>query len=152
MASKYYSPKGYWKGFGAIRKLAQAAKMTQSSGSSSRQIYLPVPRYISRPTFDVATLNAAHQADLLFLLHDKPPGSRKVCKYALIVADVASRYKEAEPLTSKDSAEVAKAFQSIYKRGPSKWPQLLQVDPGREFIKRHQGNGKPQNIHSPRAH
>ena len=138
----------------AIRKLAQAAKMPQSSGSSSRQIYLPVPRYIhvSWPTFDVATLNAVHQADLLYLSHDKPPGSRKVYKYALIVADVASRYKEAEPLTSKDSAEVAKAFQSIYKRGPSKWPQLLQVDPGREFIKRHQGNGKPQNIHSPRTH
>jgi len=53
----------------------------------------------------------------------------------LTVVDVASRYKEAEPLTSKDSAEVAKAFQSIYKRSPLTWPQLqLQVDPGREFM------------------
>ena len=48
--------------------------------------------------------------------------------------DVASRYKAAEPLTSKESDEVLKAFQTIYKRGPLKWPQLLQVDPGREFM------------------
>ena len=38
-------------------------------------------------------------------------------KYALTVVDVASRYKEAEPVTSKDSAEVAKAFQPIYGSG-----------------------------------
>ena len=31
----------------------------------------------------------------------------------LTVVDVASRYKEAEPLTSKDSAEVAKPFMSM---------------------------------------
>ena len=40
------------------------------------------------------------------------------------------RYKEAEPLASKDSAEVAKAFQSIYKCSPLTWPDMLQqVDP-----------------------
>ena len=54
--------------------------------------------------------------------------------HALTVVDVASRFKEAQPLTSKDSAEVAKAFQTIYTRGPLKWPQMLQVDPGREFM------------------
>ena len=48
--------------------------------------------------------------------------------------DVASRYKAAELLTSKESDEVSKAFQRMYKRGPLKWPQLLQVDPGREFM------------------
>ena len=83
-----------------------------------------------RPT----QLNAVHQADLFFLPHDKLPRRRKVFKYALTVVDVASRYKDAEPLTSKDSTEVSKAFQSIYKRGPLLWPQLLQVDPGREFM------------------
>jgi len=39
-------------------------------------------------------------------------------EYMLTIVDVASRYKKAEPLTSKDSREVAKAFQLIYKRGP----------------------------------
>ena len=98
------------------------------------QIYLPTPRRIPRPKFDVPTPNAVHQADLLFLPHDKLPPGRKVFKYALTVTDVASHYKEAEPLTSKNSDEVAQAFQKIYKRGPLKWPQMLQVDPGREFM------------------
>ena len=69
-----------------------------------------------------------------FLPHDKLPRGRKVFKYALTVVDIASRYKEAEPLTSKNSNEVALAFKRIYKRSPLKWPQLLQVDPGREFM------------------
>ena len=160
LASQYYSPKGYWKGFGAIKKLAQVAKVSEDAAKqwffkqALWQIYLPAPRYKPRPKFDAPTPNAVHQADLLFLPHDKPPRSRKVYKYALTVVDVASRYKEAEPLTSKDSAEVAKAFQSIYKRGPLKWPQLLQVDPGCEFmgnVTKEMENHK-LNTHSPRAH
>ena len=51
----------------------------------------------------------------------------------LTVVDVASRFKAAEPLSSKESSEVSKAFQRIYK-GPLKWPSILQVDPGREFM------------------
>ena len=97
------------------------------------QIYLPAPRYIPRPTFDVFVPNEVHQADLLFLPHDRLPRGRKTYKYALTVVDVASRYKEAEPLASKESAEVAKAFSTIYKR-VLRWPKLLQVDPGREFM------------------
>ena len=96
------------------------------------QIYLPAPRHVPRPKFDVATPNSVHQADLLFLPHDKL--RRKIYKYALTVVDIASRYKEAEPLTSKNSDEVAKAFQTIYKRSPLTWPHMLQVDPGREFM------------------
>ena len=49
------------------------------------------------------------------------------------VVDVASRHKEAEPLTDKSAAEVAAALGRIYERGPLTWPKLLQVDPGREF-------------------
>ena len=69
-----------------------------------------------------------------FLPHDKLPHGRKVYKYDLTVVDVASRYQAAEPLTSKESDEVSKAFQRIYKKGPLKWPQLLQVGPGLEFM------------------
>ena len=47
------------------------------------------------------------------------------------VVDVASRHKEAEPLTDKSAAEVAAALGRIYERGPLTWPKLLQVDPGR---------------------
>ena len=47
---------------------------------------------------------------------------------------MASRYKEAQPLTSKTAAEIADGLARIYKRSPLRWPKLLQVDPGREFI------------------
>ena len=42
-----------------------------------------------------AVVNAVHQADLLFLPHDKLPREKKIYKYALTVVDVASRYKAA---------------------------------------------------------
>ena len=62
------------------------------------------------------------------------PNDRVGGKYALTVVDVASRYKEAEPLATKSAEEVASAFAKLYKRGPLQWPKLLQVDPGREFM------------------
>ena len=136
----YYSPKGCWKGLAAVKKLSATAKVSEEvakrwlAKQALWQIYLPALRYIPRPKFDVSLPNTVHQADLLFLPHDKLPHGRKVYKYALTVVDVASCYKAAEPLTSKESDEVLKAFQKIYKRGPLKWPQLLQVDPGREFM------------------
>ena len=37
-------------------------------------------------------------------------------------------------MTSKTAAEAADALSRIYRRGPLKWPKLLQVDPGREFM------------------
>jgi len=140
LAKIYYGPGGYWKGIAAIKKLAEAAKVPKETAKKCLirqvlcQIFLPAPKRIPRPKFDVPTPNKVHQVDLLFLPHDKVPRGRKVFKYALIVVDVASRYKEAEPLTSKNSDEVAQAFQKIYKRGPLKWPEMLQVDPGREFM------------------
>ena len=140
LAKIYYSPGGYWKEIAAIKKLSEAAKVPEETAKkwlvmqALWQIYLPASRRIPRPKFDVSTPNAVHQADLLFLPHDKMPRGRKVYKYALTVADVASRYKEAEPLTSKNSDEVAQAFQKIYKRSHLTWPKMLQVDPGREFM------------------
>ena len=134
----YYSPGGYWKGIAAIKKLASAAGVPLDAAKNWLkkqaiwQIYLPAPRHIPRPKFDVQVPNEVHQADLLFLPHDRV--GRKTYKYALTVVDVASRYKEAEPLTTKGAAEVADALSRIYKRGPLTWPKMLQVDPGREFM------------------
>ena len=54
-----------------------------------------------------------HQADLLYLPHDRQParGQRKTYKYALTVVDVASHYKEAELLTCKTGPfEMAEGF------------------------------------------
>ena len=80
----------------------------------------------------MAVPNEVHQADLVFLPHDLV--SRKTYRYALMVVVVASSYKEAEPLTSKTAAEVADGLAGIYKRSPLRWPKLLQVDLGREFM------------------
>ena len=135
----YYSPKGFWKGLDAVKKLAQEAGVSEDVAKlwlmkqAIWQIYLPVPRVIPRPKFDVSFPNSVHQADLLFLPHDRLPRGRKIYKYALTVVDVASRFKAAELLSSKESSEVSRAFQRIYK-GPLKWPSILQVDPGREFM------------------
>ncbi|PFX12993.1 hypothetical protein AWC38_SpisGene22967 [Stylophora pistillata] len=134
----YYGPKGFWKGLGVVKKLAEEARVFEDvtklwlMRQAIWHIYLPAPKHILRSKFDVDFPNAVHQADLLFLPHDKL--FRKVYKYALTVVDVASRFKAAEPLTSKESSEVSKAFQTIYKRGPLRWPKILQVDPRREFM------------------
>ena len=95
------------------------------------QIYLPAPKYIPRPHWTADKPNQIHQADLLFLPHDRV--GRKTYRYALVVVDVASRYKDAEPLTTKETHEISKALEKIYSR-KLKYPKTLIVDPGREFM------------------
>ena len=135
----YYSPKGFWKGLSAIDKLAEAAKVSKNDAKNFLikqaiwQVYLPAPKYIPRKKFDISVPNLMHQADLLFLPHDKV--GRTTYKYALTVIDVASRYKAAEPLKSKYSYEVANALKRIYKRGSLlKFPKVFRSDPGKEFM------------------
>ena len=133
----YYSAKGYWKGHAAIQKLSQAAQVSEDTAKkwlekqALWQIYLAPPEYIPRLRWTVSKPNQVHQADLLFLPHDT--FKRKTYRYALVVIDVASRYKHAEALTSKESSEIAKCFSKIYSRKLS-WPGVLIVDPGREFM------------------
>jgi len=124
----------------AIKNLAQAAKVSDDVArnwlikQALWQDYLPAPQHIPRPKFDVPVPDKVHQADLLYLPHDHPPRSRKTFKYVLTVVDVASRYEDGEPLTTKEATEVARALERIYKRRPLRWPKLLQMDPGREFM------------------
>ena len=94
LAKIYYSPEGYWKGVSAIKKLTEAAKVPENVvkewlyKQAIWQIYLPAPRYVPRPKFDMATPNSVDQVDLLFLPHDKLPRGRKIYKYALTVVDM----------------------------------------------------------------
>ena len=137
MEKVYYSAKGYWKGHAAIEKLSRAAGVSEQDAKewlekqAMWQIYLPSPEYIPRPHWTVSKPNQVHQADLLFLPHDTIWG--KVYRYALVVIDVASRYKDAEALRTKESGEISKCFTKIYSRRLS-WPGVLMVDPGREFM------------------
>ena len=138
LANAYYSPRGYWKGLSAVKKLAKASRVSEETAKAWLkkqalwQIYLPPPRRIPRPKFDVRKPNEVHQADLLFLPHDKV--GKNTFRYALVAVDVASRYKAAKPLSTKESGGVANALERIYRQGPLRWPKLLQVDPGREFM------------------
>ena len=140
-AKTFYSPKGYWKSEKAVIKLAEKTKTSQASArkwltkQAIWQVYLPKPSYIPRPMFDENIPNAIHQADLLYLPHDTVRVGRRTYtyKYALNIVDIASRYKESEPLTDKTSVSVAAALSVVYARGPLTWPIKLQVDPGTEF-------------------
>ena len=120
-----------------VSKLASAAKVSEEEArkwlekQALWQIYLPAPKYIPRPHWEVSKPNMIHQADVLFLPHDSV--GRKTYKYALVFVDIATRYKDAEPLTSKESSLVAKAFEKIYSRKLN-WPSVLMVDPGKEFF------------------
>ena len=137
MQKIYYSAEGYWKGYTAISKLAEKAKVSENAAKqwlqkqAIWQIYLPAPKYTPRPHWTVYKPNQIHQADLLFLPHDRV--GRKTYKYVLVVVDIASRYKDAEPLTSKESREISEALKKIYSRR-LKYPKTLMVDPGKEFM------------------
>ena len=75
--------------------------------------------------------NDIHQSDLLSLPHDK--FKKKIYKYTLNIVDVASRYKGSCQLSTKNSKEVAQAFQWIYENTPLNYPKALIVDDGKEF-------------------
>ena len=96
----YYSDVGYWRGKSAIQKLPRASGSTKEEAKKwlrqepLYQIYLPPPKCIPRPNASMslfATPNDIHQADILYLPHDRY--ERKTYKYALNIVDVASRYK-----------------------------------------------------------
>ncbi|MEW8687331.1 MAG: hypothetical protein AB2556_16085 [Candidatus Thiodiazotropha sp.] len=138
LADIYYSPKSYWRGLAAIKKLASAAKSSEDVARAWLkkqdiwQIYLAAPQHIPRPKFNITTPNEVHQADLLFLPQDRV--GKHTYKYALTMVDIASCYKEAESLATKQAKKVAEALSRIYRRGPLRWPKLLQVDPGHDFM------------------
>ena len=95
----YYSDGGYWRGKSAIQKLAKATGSTKDEAEKwllkqpLYQIYLPSPKYVSRPNASMSLFskpNDIHQSDLLSLSQGK--FKKKTYKYALNIVDVASRY------------------------------------------------------------
>ena len=100
------------------------------------QIYLPLPKYIPRPNAGMSLFakpNDIHQADILYLPHDRY--EKKVHKYVLNIVDVASRYKGSYRLDTKNSKEVAQAFQWIYENTPLTYSKTLIIDDGKEFYR-----------------
>ena len=136
----HYSDDGYWRGKIAIKRLAKASGSTKEEAEKwllkqpLYQIYLPAPKYVPRSNASLslyAKPNDIHQADILYLPHDK--FKKKTYKYALNIVDVASRYKGSYQLTTKNSKDVSQAFQWIYENTPLTYPKTLIIDEGSEF-------------------
>ena len=80
------------------KKLAKEAKVSEKQAleflkkQAVWQIYLPAPKKIIRPRFDVSAKDKVHQADLLFLPHDTVKAGRvnKTYRYALTLIDVGT--------------------------------------------------------------
>lgn len=131
----YYSPAGYQRGTMAAGKLKKKVpELTKQEiqhwldRQPVYQIYKPKPKRIKFPHYTQDQPNHTHQIDLLSL----PVDSKY--KYALTVVDIASRYKEAEPLKSKTAVDTANAIQHIYERSPLDYPKEIMSDKGREFM------------------
>ena len=91
----YYSANGYWRGKSAIQKLSRASGSMKEEEEKwlmkqpLYQIYLPAPKYIPRPNASMSLFaepSDIHQADILYLPHDKY--EKKVYEYALNIVDV----------------------------------------------------------------
>ena len=72
-----------------------------------------------------------HQFDLLYMPSDTLYGNKY--KYILAGIDVASRYKVARPLRTKQAKDVAVMIADIYKVGPLTYPKIFQCDNSSEF-------------------
>ena len=133
----YYQPENLWKGRKAITMLREATKLPLKqvkawlAKQALWQVYIPPPKRIDHPHYFVAEVNKMHQADLLYLPHDKV--YQNTYKYTLQMIDVASRFKVSRPLKTKKASEVAEMFKDIYKKGPLRYLKELHVDNGTEF-------------------
>ena len=133
----YYDPEHLWTGLKAIKMLrkesGESLKVVKAwlAKQALFQIHLPRPKNIKYSHFYVTKVNKIHQADLLYLPHDKV--YQNTYKYVLNVIDIASGFKVSRPLKTKKAGEVAEMFKDIYKKGPLCYPEELHVDSGTEF-------------------
>ena len=72
-----------------------------------------------------------YQFDLLYMPSDTLYGNKY--KYILAGIDVASRFKIARLLRTKQARDVAEIIADIYKVGPLTFPKIFQCDNGSEF-------------------
>ena len=135
----YYSPSGYYRGKSAAQKLHTRVRKQFPETSVKDvqhwldrqpvyQIYKPAPKKVMFPHYLQDKPNHTQQVDILYLPRDKK------YKYALTLVDVASRYKEAEPLRTKRASETASAIQRVYDRSPLTYPKEIMADKGHEFM------------------
>ena len=138
----YYQPNHLWKGQKAIKKLKELSEEKPKvikqwlSRQAFWQVHLPeliglIDRRVDRPHYQVMIPNEMYQFDLLYMPSDTLYGNKY--KYILSGIDVASRYKVARPLRTKQAKDVADMIADIYKVGPLTYPKIFQCDNGNEF-------------------
>ena len=137
MDKLYYQPSHLWKGQKAIKKLKELSKEKPKVvkqwllKQAFWQEHLPPPKHVDRPHYEVTISNEIHQFDLLYMPLDTLYWNKY--KYMLSGIDVASRYKVARPLRSKQAKDVANMITDIYKVGLLTYPRIFQCDNGNEF-------------------
>lgn len=109
--SKVYSPRGYWKRLTVIKKLTDAAKVSEEDtkknpGSTSPLTNVCQSQNMSHGQNPMSPHPTRCTKSTFFSLPHDTLGrgrgrGRKTFKYALTVFDVASRVKEAEPLKTQ---------------------------------------------------
>ena len=134
----YYQADNLWTGNRAIKELHKITSMSKKDIKSWLakpalwQVYIPPPKEINHPLYDVTKPNEQHQFDILYIPHNLFEGN--TYKYILAGIDVASRYKVVRPLKTKKSSEVAFVLEAIYKKGGVfKYTKVFQCDNGSEF-------------------
>ena len=94
-------------------------------------MHLPAPKRINRPHYQVTIPNEMHQFDLLYMPSNTLYGNKY--KYILAGIDVASRFKVARLLKTKQAHDVAEMIADIYKVDPLTYPKIFQCDNGSKF-------------------
>ena len=112
-----------------ISKESNEEEMTSTVEDTYKQITKqPHYKFKLYNHYDVKLPNQLHQIDLLFLPEDQG------YKYALCLVDVASRYKAARALQTKEADELLSKLKDIYDNDEFlKVPKKLQFDMGGEF-------------------
>ena len=137
LQSIYYQPDHLWKGKKAIKKLVDLSKEKPKnvrkwlSKQAFWQVHSPPPKRVNKPHYEVTVPNEVHQFDVLYMPQDTLYGN--TYKYILSGIDVASRYKVARPMRTKQAKDVADMISDIYKVGPLTYPKVFQCDNGSEF-------------------
>ena len=117
---EYYQSDRLWTGNKATKELQKITSMSKKDIKSwlAKQavwkVYIPSPKEIHHPHYDVTKPNEQHQFNLLYMPHNFFEGN--TYKYILTGIDVTSRYKVARPLRTKKLSEVAFVLEAIYKK------------------------------------
>ena len=117
---EYYQSDRLWTGNKAIKELQKIKSMSKKDIKSwlAKQavwkVYIPSPKEIHHPHYDVTKPNEQHQFNLLYMPHNFFEGN--TYKYILTGIGVTSRYKVARPLRTKKLSKVAFVLEAIYKK------------------------------------